>query len=109
MRVQEGELGRVVLGVAIGVEDQVFGGLGEHAPQVSAVAKVGRVVQHAEARVQATQLVKDVGGPIGAGVVADNDLVVIRQVAQGAAGGDDDAGDRAGVVVAGEEGGDGRA
>src|SRR5215467_5501270 len=57
--------------------------------------------------VDGLQLGQDLARVVGAGVIADDDLIVIGQIAQRAIRGDHDRGNRAGVVVARKERGDG--
>ena len=75
------ELARIVLRVAVGVEDQVLGRRPEAGLQRAAVAAVLRVVNDADVRIGARQLVGDLRRRVAAAVVDDDDLVVGRQFA----------------------------
>src|SRR5687768_7454545 len=63
-------------------------------------------MHRAQMWVDRAQLVENLGRMIRAGIVADDDLVVVRQLAQRAIGDDHDTGDGARVVVTREESGD---
>ena len=97
-------LRRIVLRVAVGVEHQLAGGRRETAAQGAAVAAILLVVDDADLRIGAGELVENLRGRIGAAVVDDDHLEVrasaVRAVRQRR---DDQAGDRPAVVVCGEE------
>src|SRR5690606_38385823 len=100
--------GRVVLAVAVSVEDVVLLRAEEAAAQGAAVAAVCRVLDDAQARHIALERMEDGGAVIRARVVDDDDLEVVRQLAQRRLDAADEGRDRVRVVVAGEEGGDAR-
>ena len=76
LRPQHRQLGRVVLRVAVGVEDQLLGGRSEAGLQRAAVAAVPRMVHDADLRIGARQLVGDLRRRVGAAVVDDDDFEV---------------------------------
>jgi hypothetical protein len=100
---QRGELRRVVLRVAVGIEDQFLGGGPETALQRAAVAAVARMMDRANLRIHARQLVDDFGRRIGAAVVDDDHLVVRGQLRRRLNGADHHARNGAAVVVGREE------
>ena len=97
----------IVLGVAVGVEHPLLARGGKTAAQGRAVAEVARVVDDAHVRrMNPGEFVEQGAGVIGAAVVDDDDLVVLRALTQGHQGGNDHRGDGAAVVVRGEKSGD---
>ena len=80
---QHRHLRRVVLRVAVGVENQIARCGGESAAQRAAVAPVPLVVHDPDFRVGARELVDDFRRRVGAAVVDDDDLEVGGQLARG--------------------------
>ena len=103
LRPEHRQLRRVVLRVAVGVEDQLLGRRAEAGLQRAAVAAVHRMMDDAHVRIGARELVGDLRRRVGAAVVDDDDFVVRRQLRRGLDGADHHAGDGAAVVVGREE------
>jgi hypothetical protein len=103
---ERGQLGDIELAVAVGVEDEFFGGGLEAGSQGSAVAFVVGVVYYADARVGGSEGVGDFSGPVAAAIVYDNQLEVDIERREGIEGVFDGAFDVVLLVVAGEEDGE---
>ena len=101
---EQGEFQRIVLGVAVGIENPFPGGGGETGAQGGAIPPVLRVMDHPEFWDAARELFQHCGGVIAAAVVHHDDLEIICHLAQGDQRGEDHAGNRAAVVVGGKEG-----
>ena len=100
---QHGELGGIVLRVAVGVEDQLLGRRAEAGLQGAAIAAILRMMHHADVRVGSRELVGDLRGRVRAAVVDDDDLEVRRQLRRSLNGANHHARDGAAVVVRREE------
>ncbi len=105
---QPRHLSRVVLRVAVRVEDELLGRRGKSASKRAPVAAVLLVVNDPEPGKAEGQLVEKRAGVVGAAVVDDDDLVVVGQPPSGHMGHHDQARDGARVVVGGEEDGEAR-
>ncbi len=106
---QPRHLPRVVLGIAVGVEDELLRRLLEARAQGTPVAAVGAVVHDLQPREVTRHLVEQLARVVGAAVVDDDDLVVIGELARGHVRNQGEAGDGPRVVVGGEEDGEARA
>ena len=104
--VQLEQLPGIVLGVAVGVEDQLLGRGGEARAQRAAVTAVGAVVDDLEPGEVGGHLVQERPRVVRAAVVDHDDLVVVRQLARGHVGDEGEARDGARVVVRGKEDGE---
>ena len=93
----------VVLSVAVGVEDQVLAGLAKPGPECAAVAAVSIVIDDADFRIRACELVRNLRRRVRAPVVDHQDLEVRRELPGAPPRGNHQAGDRAAVVVGGKE------
>ena len=93
------------MGVAVGIEDELFARRGETGAQRTPVTAVRLVMDDAHFRIDPGELAEDAGGAVLAAVVDDNDLVVGRQSARRENGGDDHARDGPAVVVRRKEDG----
>jgi hypothetical protein len=71
-------LAHVVLPVAVRVKDQIFRGALEPAAQRPAVAAVARMMNDAQARLSARQVIQQRGRAVAAAVVDHDYLVVVR-------------------------------
>ena len=96
-------LRRIVLRIAVRVEDQLARRRREAAAQRPAVAAVPLVMDDLDLGVGPRELVGDGRGRIGAAVVDDDDFEVGRQAPRGLQRGDDEARDGPAVVVGGKE------
>ncbi len=103
MRPEHFELGRIVLRVAVGVEDQLLAWRRESRCAARRRSRGSAVVDDPHFRVGPRQLVGDLGRRVGAAVVDDDDLEVVGELARRPARGDHQTGDRAAVVVGGKE------
>ena len=103
LRPEHRQLRRVVLRVAVGVEDQLLGRRPEAGLQRGAVVAVLRMVHGPDLRIGAGELVGDLRRAVGAAVVDDDDLEIRGQLRRGLDGADHHAGDGAAVVVGREE------
>ena len=101
---EQTQLARVVLRVAVGVKDPSFARGGEPGPQRPAVAAVARVMDHAQLRVMGGEFVQEFTGMVGAAVVDDDHLEIVRALAEGHQCRDDHGGNRPGVVESREKG-----
>jgi hypothetical protein len=99
LRPEVGELRRVVLRVAVRVEDELLGRRAESALQRAAVAAILRMMDDADMRIRARELVQDLRRRVDAAVVDDDDFVIRRQLRGGLDGANHHARDGAAVVV----------
>ena len=97
------QLARVVLRVAVGVEDELLRGGGEAGAQRPAVAAVLLVVDHLEPREVPRHLVEQLAGVVRAAVVDHDHLVVVGERPRRHVRHQRQARDGAGVVVGGKE------
>ena len=102
-RPQRRQLRRIVLRVAVGVEDQVFRGRAEAGLQRRAVVAVDRMRDRPHVRIGPRQFVRDVGSAVRTAIVDDDDLEVRCQVRGGLDCANHHAGNGAAVVVRREE------
>ena len=80
LRPQRLEVGRIVLRVAVGIEDELLGGRPKAGLQRGAVIAVLGVMNRADLPIGAGELVRDLGRSISAAVVDNDDLEVRRQL-----------------------------
>ena len=96
---QHRELRRVVLRIAVGVEDQLLGRGPKAGLQRAAVPAVRQMMHGADARIGPREFVDDLRRRVDAAVIDDDDFVVRRQLRRGLHGANHHAGDGAAVVV----------
>ena len=83
LRPEQRQLRRIVLRVAVGVENQLLGRGPKAGLQRGAVVAVDWMMHGADLRVGAGELVGDFGRAVGAAIVDDDDLEVRRQLRGG--------------------------
>ena len=104
LRPQRRHFRRIILAVAVGIEDEVLGRRRKSGAQRAAVAAILLVVDDADViGIDPRQLVEDPGGVVLAAVVDDHHFIVVGQRRGDLDGGDHQAGDRAGIVVGRKE------
>ena len=103
MRHQQLQLARIVLRIAVGVEDQLLGSAGKPDPQSAAVAEHFAVRHHAQLLVALRQILQHFHGVVGAAVLDDDHFVVVGQLGQRMQCRHDQAAYRPAVVVSREK------
>ncbi len=100
---EQGHLAGIVLGVAVGVEDELLARGLEAAAQGAAVAAILLMMNDPDLGIDARELVEDLRREVAAAVVDHDDFVIGREPSRRQQRVQHHAGDGAAVVVRGEE------